>query len=88
MADRASSVSGAEVSHNWWGAVRISGVVGHFDRIGVASAINRRKGRCEMLAEVFQESGSGFIVLIPIAVLLGVGALIGSLWTRAREQKR
>jgi hypothetical protein len=41
-----------------------------------------------MLAEVFQESGSGFIVLIPIAVLLGVGALIGSLWTRAREQKR
>jgi hypothetical protein len=41
-----------------------------------------------MLAEVFQESGSGFIVLIPIAVLLGIGALVGSLWTRGREQRK
>jgi nitrogen fixation-related uncharacterized protein len=41
-----------------------------------------------MLADIYQGSGSGFMVFIPIAVLLGVGALIGSLWTRGREQKR
>jgi hypothetical protein len=41
-----------------------------------------------MLAEVIRESGSGFIVFIPIVVLLGIGALIGSLWTRGREQRK
>lgn len=41
-----------------------------------------------MLADIYQSSGSGFMVLIPVAVLLGVGALIGSLWTRGREQGR
>jgi hypothetical protein len=41
-----------------------------------------------MLAEIIRETGSGFIVLIPIAVLLGIGALIGSLWTRGREQRK
>jgi hypothetical protein len=41
-----------------------------------------------MLAEVFQESGSGLIVFVPIALLLGIGALIGSLWTRGREPKQ
>jgi len=41
-----------------------------------------------MLAEIVQQSGSGLIVLIPIAVLLGAGALIGALWTRGRAQKK
>jgi hypothetical protein len=41
-----------------------------------------------MVADVYQASGSGFIVLIPVTVLLGIGALIGSLWTRGRKQNR
>jgi hypothetical protein len=48
----------------------------------------RAKGRYRVLAEVFQESGSGFLIFIPIAVILGVGVLIGSLWSRGKEQKR
>jgi len=49
---------------------------------------DRRKGRVEMLAEIIRDSESGFIVLISIAVLLGIGALIGSLWTRGRERRK
>ena len=40
-----------------------------------------------MLADVYG-GGSGFVVLLPIVVLLGVGALIGSLWTHGREQRK
>jgi hypothetical protein len=40
-----------------------------------------------MLADAYG-SGSGFVVLIPIVVLLGIGALIGSFWTRGREQRK
>ena len=41
-----------------------------------------------MLASQFVENGSGFIVFIPIAVLLGVGFLLGSLWSRSRANKK
>jgi hypothetical protein len=42
-----------------------------------------------LAANTLHGSGLGFIiVLVPIVALLGVGAVIGSLWTRGREQKR
>jgi hypothetical protein len=39
-------------------------------------------------AEVLRESGSGLLVVLVPMVLLGIGALIGSLWTRSRAQRK
>jgi hypothetical protein len=41
-----------------------------------------------MFASSFIESGPAFAGLIPIAVLLGVGFLLGSLWSRGRDHKK
>ena len=38
-----------------------------------------------MLAEIVHQSGA-WVTLIPVALLVGLGALIGSLWTRRREK--
>jgi len=40
-------------------------------------------------ANLLQGSGLGFIVpLVLMVVLVGMGAFIGSLWTRGRERNR
>jgi hypothetical protein len=44
--------------------------------------------RCRLLAETFQQSGSGLLFLILIAVLVGVGALFGSMWSRRRKKTK
>jgi len=51
---------------------------------------DRPKGRFEVLAaNLLQGSGSGFTVpLALVVVLVGMGAVIGSLWTRGRERNR
>jgi hypothetical protein len=42
-----------------------------------------------LAANTLQGNGMGFFIgLVPIVVLLGLGALIGSLWTCGREQRK
>jgi hypothetical protein len=41
-----------------------------------------------MLAEIIHDSGAWVASLIPIALLVGLGVLIGSLWTRRRDRER
>ena len=41
-----------------------------------------------MQAEIVQESGAWSATVVPIAVLVGFGALIGSLWSRRRDRER
>jgi len=39
-----------------------------------------------MLAELVQVHGAWIATFVPIAVLVGFGALIGSLWSRRRDR--
>ncbi len=41
-----------------------------------------------MQAEIVKESGAWIATFVPIAVLVGFGALIGSLWSRRRDRER
>jgi hypothetical protein len=41
-----------------------------------------------MQSEIIHQGSTWIATLIPIAVLVGLGALIGSLWTRRRDRER
>jgi len=41
-----------------------------------------------MSAVLINESGTWIATFIPITVLVALGALIGSLWTRRRDRER
>jgi hypothetical protein len=40
-----------------------------------------------MQAEIIHQSGNWVATLLPIALLVGFGALIGSLWARRRDRE-